>query len=49
MCCQGSVLYLPAVADLLIKDTKLIADAVTVRRQAKCCHGIQETRCIEKL
>lgn len=35
-------MYLPAVDNLLIEDTELVADAVTVRCQPQRGHGVQE-------
>lgn len=37
--------YLPAINNLLVEDPKLVADAITVRCQPQCGHGVQETGC----
>lgn len=34
--------HLPAPADLLVKNPKLIADPVPVGGQAQCRHGVQK-------
>lgn len=38
-------MYLPAVDNLLIEDTKFVADAVTIRCQSQRGHGVQEASC----
>lgn len=44
----ASMFYLPAIHNFLIKDSKLIADSISICCQAQGCHWVQEASCIKR-